>query len=943
MSMATNNSPFKFLDSFEANDQESFFGREQEVEEVYSKVFQAKTLLVYGGSGTGKSSIVNCGLAGKFQPSDWLPIHIRRGGNIFQSMANQINKFNLSTPVDDANQISTKEELRALLSSVFLDHFKPIYLIFDQFEELFIFGLSNEWEQFTKTLRYLLKSELELHFIFVLRGEYLEYITEFEEDIPGFFDNRVRIEKMTRTKAKNTITGPCEVAGIKLEEDFEENLLKKLDSQDHRVELTFLQVYLDKIYKNAQGRAGAGPLKFTAQELEELGQLGDVLAEFVDEQIFQMENPKTGLNVLKTFVTLQGTKIPRSPQEVMDELGRRKSALTQKEITATISYLVNRRILRDKDDSGRYELRHDVLASRIFEKISLQEREVLEVQQFLAASYREHLKRGSFLSDDDLHYIAPFEKQLSLSQELQKFISGSKKRSQKMRTRRRNRGILAGLLLLLTLAATAGLFYSQQQKGRADALAKQAQFESAKAQKQKKLAEAERQHALGEKQKAEDQRSRAILAEKEALEQEERAQNALQQVRVEKALAEQARWLAQTNAERAYRQSELAKMAKAKADTLRNLSEARELALQSMQLREGYKKVHLAAAAFQLTEINNGETNSSQIYTALREALESLENEAAFKIGNLNTVIKDMLLFQGQLYLVDETGLLYQLKGSEFKKISLPGVGELVRLKEMAPNQLWALTEEGALLKIDPTTGGISKNAIANREILDFSFYQEQALILTPKKLIREAQDQAQSTELSLPYRLDFITDIDRNGQYWLVSKGGQIRGFDPVANVLTETFLIDENLEITNLALRPLGTELIMGTKDGRIIRWSTKSKKVIGELPGHISAITDLSFAQDEKLISSSFDRSVKIWNLKKPQEQALKIDDLPGWVAALSAEIKGEFYLVTYGGSVFRFPLKAKDMHARICEANTQDITEKHWQELVKAGMSFIEKCP
>ncbi len=74
-------SPFKFLDSYTKEDKNIFFGRDNETEELYQKVFESKVLLVYGVSGTGKSSLIQCGLANKFEESDWLPINIRRGAN----------------------------------------------------------------------------------------------------------------------------------------------------------------------------------------------------------------------------------------------------------------------------------------------------------------------------------------------------------------------------------------------------------------------------------------------------------------------------------------------------------------------------------------------------------------------------------------------------------------------------------------------------------------------------------------------------------------------------------------------------------------------------------------------------------------------------------------------------------------------------------------------
>ena len=85
-------SPFKFLDSFTKDDKEIFFGRDKETEELYHKIFESKILLVYGVSGTGKSSLINCGLVSKFSESDWLPVNVRRGNNITESLEKGIKK-----------------------------------------------------------------------------------------------------------------------------------------------------------------------------------------------------------------------------------------------------------------------------------------------------------------------------------------------------------------------------------------------------------------------------------------------------------------------------------------------------------------------------------------------------------------------------------------------------------------------------------------------------------------------------------------------------------------------------------------------------------------------------------------------------------------------------------------------------------------------------------
>ncbi|MBL7937803.1 MAG: ATP-binding protein, partial [Flavobacteriales bacterium] len=79
-------SPFKFLDSYTREDIGSFFGRERETDELFRLCFTGPILVVYGGSGTGKTSLVQCGLQSKFNESDWLPILVRRSGDLLASL-----------------------------------------------------------------------------------------------------------------------------------------------------------------------------------------------------------------------------------------------------------------------------------------------------------------------------------------------------------------------------------------------------------------------------------------------------------------------------------------------------------------------------------------------------------------------------------------------------------------------------------------------------------------------------------------------------------------------------------------------------------------------------------------------------------------------------------------------------------------------------------------
>ena len=451
-------SPFKFLDSYTKEDRAIFFGRDREIEELYQRVFESKLLLVYGVSGTGKSSLIQCGLANKFQETDWLPLIIRRGSNIIRSMANALSMASITTLETD---ITTTAQFRKSVRSLYLDHYKPVFFIFDQFEELFIFGGKEERQEFVKVVRSLIESDLQCRFIFVMREEYMAGVSEFEKYIPDFFDNRVRVEKMSHLNAIEVINGPCKAFNIKLEVGFAEALLEKLSPGSEDVELTYLQVFLDRIFHIEQNekvtRIRVEHLSFTISLLEKTGNVSDILGSFLDEQISLMEDPETAMTILKAFVSGKGTKRPADELEIIDNirsLGREISPGTIREL---IRNFVRLRILRDKDDNDRYELRHDSLAEKVYDKFTTSEKDLLEVKQFIENSYQSHLKRKIILSNEDLNYISNKDTLLNLNTNLKKFLEDSRKH-QKAKSRTVRRLIFISAIAFILLLSTI-VFY----------------------------------------------------------------------------------------------------------------------------------------------------------------------------------------------------------------------------------------------------------------------------------------------------------------------------------------------------------------------------------------------------------------------------------------------------------------------------------------------------
>ncbi|MCX6328443.1 MAG: hypothetical protein NTZ85_02860 [Bacteroidia bacterium] len=625
-------SPFKFLDSYTKDDLEIFFGRDDEIKALYSAVFTSKILLVYGVSGCGKSSLLNCGLANKFNDTDWLPVSIRRGNNINQSLLDALFKCALTkAPFEKKDKNGDgKISVTKALQSVYLDHFRPIYLIFDQFEELFIFGSKEEKTEFIRNVKKIVDSDIQCRLIISIREEYLAGVTEFEKVIPTFLSNRIRIEKMTRQNAIQAIEGPCRVNNIEVEQGFSEALLDKLNPESPEIELTYLQVFLDRIYKQVLSDKSNGN-RFTIDILNKQGDVKDLLGSFLEEQISQLDDSETGLVILKSFVSVKGTKHQITEDEAAEYSRTLGKSIDQDTLKNLIQKFIGLRILRDKDENGKYELRHDTLATKIYEKITLVEKELLEIRQFIDNAYNNYEKREVLLNAEDISYIAPYEDKLFLNDKLQRFLNDSKREIHKAKRRRQNALIITALVIIAVLSFfTIWAFTEKNNAFDQQTIAESQKNEAVKA---KEEAEAARQEAMAMKKQAEENEKLAVTARNQSEEARREALIAKGIALKEKNRAEQMTVIANEQAQNAEKEKQIsiqqriiAENAEKETKRLNMLSIAQNLALKSVLLEKNPELMGLLAVqAYAFNKNNNGKTDDPVIYDALNKGYSTID------------------------------------------------------------------------------------------------------------------------------------------------------------------------------------------------------------------------------------------------------------------------------------------------------------------------------
>ncbi len=386
-------SPFKFLDAYTADDKTYFFGRETEQKRLVELLFSSRLILVYGASGTGKSSLVQCGLAQVLSDADYFPVVIRRRSDLPATLLNTLRGFFEEDPSPDE---ATAPELVARLSQVAM---RPVYLLFDQFEELFISGTPDEQRAFLTQLKGLHRTGGANKLLIILREEYLAHLYPFEEELPSLFDFRLRVEPMSERNLEAVIVGTCRsIDDVVLHREKETARLIIQNNQGAKnvFQLPYLQVYLDRLWRlglQKQTLTGQSGVVIDPPLVAEVGPIDDVLERFLTEQkaaVAQRLPPerRTAVStVLEAFVTYDGTRREHHLPTLQTETGLDPTLLR-----TILPQLEAARILRE--DEGTYELPHDSLARLIDQGRSAEQRQINDIVRRLKDAYREYAEKG---------------------------------------------------------------------------------------------------------------------------------------------------------------------------------------------------------------------------------------------------------------------------------------------------------------------------------------------------------------------------------------------------------------------------------------------------------------------------------------------------------------------------------------------------------------------
>jgi len=293
--------PFPGLRPFTSQESALFFGRDEQVEELLSRLASRRFLAVVGTSGSGKSSLVRAGLIptlehGHLGPpgSQWVIATVSRPGiDPLRALARALGE---AFRLEDSRLPAMEAELNksslglTTLSRQHLGEKQRLFILVDQFEEIFRYRRQSGDEgrlKSTALVKLLLaatgQSELVslageplVYVVLTMRSDYLGKCAQFRGLPEALNDSQYLVPQMSRDQLREAIEGPVALAGAQISEVLVDRLLN--DAGDDPDLLPVLQHALFRVWeRSAESRVKGEPVDVPHYEDESVGGIKQAL------------------------------------------------------------------------------------------------------------------------------------------------------------------------------------------------------------------------------------------------------------------------------------------------------------------------------------------------------------------------------------------------------------------------------------------------------------------------------------------------------------------------------------------------------------------------------------------------------------------------------------------------------------------------------------------
>lgn len=278
-----------------------FYGRNREIRDLLALVIAQRTLLLYGKSGTGKTSLINAAIRPMLEDLGYDVLPPARVRGEMNPAADNIYVYNVLLGWADT-EASSDEILQWTLSDFLANRprleredgtLAPRVILFDQFEEMFTF-YPQRWpdrNDFFEQVDEALQAAPSLRAVFIMREDYIAELDSetFESILPNELTTRFRLESLSHDQAIAAVEGPLKNTDRQFAEGAAKRLvddMMTLDStpagqlmKEQFVEPVVLQVVCRRMWRALPGATTV----IGEKEIEEYARVSNALSMYYED------------------------------------------------------------------------------------------------------------------------------------------------------------------------------------------------------------------------------------------------------------------------------------------------------------------------------------------------------------------------------------------------------------------------------------------------------------------------------------------------------------------------------------------------------------------------------------------------------------------------------------------------------------------------------------
>lgn len=399
--------PYVGLEPYAEAQSEYFFGRERERRIISSNLYATSLTVLYGASGTGKSSVLMAGVVPhlRLQPRTTVVVFREwQTASFLDALKTECLKAFETAQTE--HSLESSLPLDELLGAISRELRSTVLIILDQFEEYFLYHPLEDNTFEAEFARSVNRADGVAHFLVALREDQLSRLDRFRLRIPNVLGNTLSLKQLDLGAAEDAIRKPIVVYNARFETDdspitIEDDLVARLLADENmrtghvlfdeltgsgrtnvqqespRIETPLMQLVMTRLWDEehdvrAREKESAGknwvkrPLMLRFATLSRLGGVRRIVRTHLDDTMttrltdFERE---LSARMFQFLVTPHGAKIAHSTEDLIafSETG------SPEVVRRLLETMETARILRRHFPPERYEIFHDVLAPAILD------------------------------------------------------------------------------------------------------------------------------------------------------------------------------------------------------------------------------------------------------------------------------------------------------------------------------------------------------------------------------------------------------------------------------------------------------------------------------------------------------------------------------------------------------------------------------------------------